>query len=231
MLKVIAPLTALFLLGFGAACTTTSNAPANPHLSGHWVLDKAASDDPDAKIAAAVASADSKLRRRLANAGYDQYAPDQSGHGHRDGAGGGPATGDSPGNGELNGDEFSATGFIGPDFQGLRSRLRLVLTAPQSLLIDTQPDAVRLAPDNLPPRDYSAGDEFVRMDEYGTARIDTKWSGATFILRERYANHATVTERYTADASAGTLAVVRDLVDPVVGKLEVRSTYRPLLGH
>jgi hypothetical protein len=231
MLKVIASLMAVLLLGLGAACTTTSTAPVDAHLSGHWVLDKLASDDPDVKISAAISSADSKLRRRLASAGYDQYGPDQTGNGggrgRRDGgSGGNPSGGSSGGDAELNGDEFSATGFIGPDFHELRSRLRLVMTAPQSLVIDTQPDSVRLAPDNLPARDYSAGDEFVRMDEYGTARIDTKWSGATFILRARYANHATVTERYKADLPAGTLAVVRDVTDPVVGKLEVRSTYR-----
>jgi hypothetical protein len=239
MLKVIAPLMAAFVLGLGTGCTTTYSAPADQHLSGQWKLDKAASDDPDARISAAIAAADTKVRRRLASAGFSQYDPDQpdSGGGNaggagrggrRGGAGGGGSSngGASTGNGELNGDEFSATGYIGPDFALLRAHLRLVLAAPRALSIDVTPDSVRLAPDDVPASDYPAGDAFTRMDEYGTARIDAKWSGNIFILRARYQNHATLTESYAADGRAGTLTVTRNLTDPVAGKLAVRAVYR-----
>src|SRR5579864_762913 len=188
MFKVIAPLLRwrapllimAFALALDAGCASTSNAPENPHLSGQWQLDKAASDDPDAKISQAIDAADERLRKRLSDAGFTQY--DQSSGG---GSGGHHSRRGSTSSGgpELNGDEFTQTGFIGPDFAALRRNLRQVLGSPQSLAIDVKPDDVRLAGDNAPARDYPPDDEFTRIDEYGTARIDTSWSGMTFNLR------------------------------------------------
>jgi hypothetical protein len=229
MSKVIAPrhrrltlsLMAALVVDLGTACTTTSGAPAQSYLSGRWQLDKSASEDPDSKISAAVADAESKLRRRLANAGYTEYGPVNTPGGGR-GARGGASAG-----AELNGDEFSATGYIGPDFAGLRRNLKSVLGAPQLLVIDVQPEFVRLAGDEAPPRDYPYDEEFTRIDEYGTARIDTSWSGTTFKMRARYSTKAVVTESYTADPHSGqTLTVTRSLSDPIAGKLVVRSVYR-----
>ena len=231
MLKVIAPfhrrlassLATAFILNFISGCTTTSAPPADVHLSGQWHLDKAASDDADAKIAAAVGQAESKLRKRLAGAGYGQYGTDTpSGGGrHSRGSGGGSSSGGA----ELNGDEFSQTGFIAPDFGDLHRRLKQVLDAPHLLTIDVQPDFVRLTGDDVPAREYPSDDEFTRIDEYGTARIDTKWSGTTFELRARY-SHASVTELYAADVHGSTLTVTRNLSDPVAGKISVHSVYR-----
>jgi len=233
MLKVTAPLrrrlaptlAAAFVLGFICSCATTSAPPQDVHLSGQWHLDKAASDDPEAKIEVAVDLAESKLRKKLAGAGYDQYGSDSPpvGNGGRRSRGG---AGGSGGGAALNGDEFTQTGFIAPDYVDLHRRLKLVLNAPQVLTIDVQPDFVRLTGDDVPAREYPSDDQFTRMDEYGTARIDTKWSGPTFELRARYSSHASVTERYTADASASTLNVTRKLNDPEAGKISVHSVYR-----
>jgi hypothetical protein len=233
MLKVIAPflrrlapsLAGAFVLSIVSGCTTTSAPPANVHLSGQWHLDQAASDDPDAKVAAAVNQAESKLRKRLASAGYGEYgtdapAPGSGGRRSRGSNGSG-----SSGGAALNGDEFSQTGFIAPDFADLHRRLRQVLDAPQLLTIDVQPDFVRLTGDDVPAREYPADDEFTRIDEYGTARIDTKWSGTTFELRARY-SHASVTELYAADVQGSTLTVTRKLSDPDAGKISVHSVYR-----
>jgi len=232
MLKVIAPflrrlapsLAGAFLLSVVSACMTTSAPPADVHLSGQWHLDKAASDDCDAKIAAAVNQAESKLRKRLAGAGYGQYATDTptGGSGGRRSRGGNSP---SSAGAELNGDEFSQTGFIAPDFADLDRRLRQILDAPLLLTIDVQPDFVRLTGDDVPAREYPSDDEFTRIDEYGTARIDTKWSGTTFELRARY-SHASVTELYAADVHGSTLTVTRNLSDPVAGKISVHSVYR-----
>jgi hypothetical protein len=219
------PFVVACALGLGTGCTTTSTAPGNPHLSGHWQLDSASSDDADAKISQAIEQAESKLRKRLADAGFSQYEQNNgSGGGHRGGRG--SAGNGNAGGAELNGEEFSQTGYIGPDFVGLRRNLHQVLGSPQSLVIDVKPDNVRLAGDNTPPRDYPPDDEFTRIDEYGIARIDTNWTGPTFNLRARYSSKATVTERYTADDRIRTLTVMRHLIDPVVGKLAVRAVYR-----
>jgi hypothetical protein len=220
MLKVIAPLIAACAMSLGiAACTTTSSAPSDPHLNGQWQLDKSASDDADAKIEAAVDQAESKLRKRLANAGFTQYDQPQGAHRGR-------GSGNDSGAAGLNGEEFSQTGFIGPDFNALRRNLQRVLQAPSALTIDVKPDDVRIAGDGNPPRDYPPDDDFTRIDEYGTAHIDTSWSQATFRLRARYAGHATLVETYSADMRAGTLVVMRYLVDPVAGKITVRALYR-----
>jgi hypothetical protein len=223
MLKVIASLTVAFALTLGtASCSTSSVALSDPHLTGKWQLDPGASDDADARIAAAIDAAELKLRRRLSNAGYSQY--DEPVGGGRRGRGGGP--GDPSNNAAgLNGEEFSQTGYIGPDFNALRNNLHRVLASPKTLAIDVKPDDVRIAGDDSPPRDYPPDDAFTRIDEYGTARIDTSWRGATFYLRARYESRATVKEIYSANTRADTLTVVRDLSDPVAGKLSVRSVY------
>jgi hypothetical protein len=225
MPKRIALAAACTILCLSAACTTTTTAPAQPHVGGEWHLDPAASEAPDSKIAPALAEAESKLRKRLVNAGFDQYDGGGSTNGHR--RRGGTSGGDTTNSGaQLNGDEFSATGYIGPDFAGLRARLRQVLSPPRVLSIEVQPDSVRLTGDNIPSRDYSPGDDFTRIDEYGTARIGTWWDGDAFVLRAKYDSHATVLERYAADERAGTLTVTRKVVDPIAGKIAVRAIYR-----
>jgi hypothetical protein len=224
MFKVIAPLTVVFALILGpVSCTTTSSAPSDPHLNGQWQLDKSASEDADAKITAAIDIAEVKLRKRLSNAGFSQY--DQPNGGRHRGGNAGPG-GDSGNGAGLNGEEFSQTGYIGPDFNGLRRNLHRVLGSPALLTIEVKPEDVRIAGDGNPPRDYPPDDAFTRIDEYGTARIDTSWSGMTFRLKMRYENHATVTESYSANPQAGTLTLIRNLSDPVVGKLTVRAVYR-----
>lgn len=224
MFKVTAPLTVAFALSLGtASCTTTSIAPSDPHLTGQWRLDKSASEDADARISAAIDAAESRLRKRLSNAGYSQYDQQPGGGRRRDHSGGNGDTGNGTG---LNGEEFSQTGYIGPDFNGLRRNLHRVLGSPDLLTIEVKPEDVRIAGDGSPPRDYPPDDDFIRIDEYGTAHINTGWSGTTFRLKMRYESHATVTESYSADPRANTLTVVRYLSDPVAGKITVRAVYR-----
>jgi hypothetical protein len=195
-------------------------------------LDPAASDDVGAKVSAAVADAEAKLRHRLVNAGFAQYGagPGPGGHAPRDGSSSsGGSSGSSGGSGqpaELNGDEFSTTGYIGPDFAEMRRHLTQVLDAPKQLSIDVQPDLARIGVDNGPTLDYPFGDTFTRIDEYGTARIDSNWSGATLVVRARYSSHATLAEHYAGDSRTGTLTMMRELTDPAVGKLTVHAIYR-----
>lgn len=218
MSKVTA-LTAACVLGLASACASTTTAPAQPHIAGQWQLDPAASEEPDAKIEPAIATAESKLRKRLVDAGFSQY--DAGGSGSKRHGGEASSSGAA-----LNGDEYSQTGYIGPDFAGLRLELRQILSAPRLLTIAVQPDFVRLSADGTPSRDYPPGDEFTRIDEYGTARIEAEWSGDAFVLHAKYASHATVTERYSTDVRTGALIVERNVADPIAGKISVRSVYR-----
>jgi hypothetical protein len=224
-------LIAAMILGVTAACSTvTSTAPANPLVSGHWQLDKSASDLVETKVSTAVSAWQAKLRKR--NGGRDigtgSTGGGYGGRGGRHGGGGGGDQGSSDtGQGEYqySNEDFDAFRPIGPDFAQLHRRLVQVLTPPDTLKFDAGADFVRIAPDSVPPRDYHTDEEFSRIDEYGTAKIDAGWSGNAFELQARYSSHATLIEHYEVDARTDTLKVTYHLNDPMVGKIDVNSVY------
>lgn len=226
----------LVLLGLPACATT--QAPVDSPLNGQWRLDPAASDNVNAKIAAAISSAQKKLRDRRrylarrtgvdgnggpnggnSGAGGPASGSDASGAGGADSPSGEDESFDSPG------DIFGNGGSIGPDFRQLREHLLQALGAPSVLVLKVQPDVVDIQHDALPAREYRAGEVITRFDEYGTARLDSKWSGGAFTLRQRYTNGARLIERFEVDSS-GALVYTRSLADPTIGKLEIKSVYR-----
>ena len=115
------------------------------------------------------------------------------------------------------------TPVIGPDFAQLRAHLLQVLGAPPSLSLSVAQDSVVIRSDNLPARDYQPGESFVRFDEYGNATVSCGWSGQAFVVRERYLGHAALTERYEVDPKSGTLTYTRELKDPALGNIELKS--------
>jgi hypothetical protein len=230
--RQLAPtILAASILGLSMACATVrSTAPANPLLSGHWQLDKSASDLVDTKVSTAIAAWQAKLRKRsgypdAGNAG--NAGGGYGGHGgHHGGPGGGAQGGSSVDqSGDTSGEEFDMLRPLAPDFAEVRRRLVQVLTPPDRVRFDTGTEFVRITPDRVPPRDYRTDEEFSRIDEYGTARIDAGWSGDVFELRARYSSHATLIEHYAVDARTDTLTVTYHLNDPMVGKIEVSSAY------
>jgi hypothetical protein len=78
----------------------------------------------------------------------------------------------------------------------------------------------------MPPRDYHTDEEFSRIDEYGTAKIDAGWSGNAFELQARYSSHARLIEHYAVDSRTDTLTVSYHLQDPMVGKIDLNNVYR-----
>jgi hypothetical protein len=203
------------VLGF-AGCRTVTTAPADAQLAGLWVRDKAASDDADAKIAAAVTKTQSELRRRLNRMGY--------GGGGENAPGGPDAQSDESFDGP--GDRYGGPGQLGPDFRDIRVRLLQALRPPSELRVEVDDDLVQLAGDRLPPRDYRLGERISRFDEYGTATIDAKWSSRAFVLRWHYTSHGTRSERYEVDPGNRTLILTQQIADPYVGKIALRSVYR-----
>jgi hypothetical protein len=149
--------------------------------------------------------------------GGGRGAPPRGG-GAQAGGGGGQDTDNA-------GQEFDAFRPLGPDFAETRRRLVQVLTPPTRLQVDTGTDFVRIAPDAVPPRDYHPDEEFSRIDEYGTAKIDAGWKGNAFELQARYSSHATLIEHYEVDARSDTLKVTYHLRDPMVGKIDISSVY------
>jgi len=197
------------------ACRSVTIAPSDTRLTGQWSLDKAASDDALAKVAAAINTAQQRLRLRNA----DRY-----------GMGSGNTSGQPPEEGpdesfDTPGDRYGGPGMLGPDFRNLRARLQQALLTPASLQLEVQGDLVRITSDQLPPREYHLGERISRIDEYGTSVIDPRWSHGGFVLRSSYTSHASRTESYEAPAT-GLLTVTQQISDPTVGKIAVRSVYR-----
>ena len=193
---------------FGCAST---KAPTDVDLGGQWQLDAASSDNVDARVTQAVDRAEARQRQRMRAMGM--YG----------GRSRGTANGEEMG--QPGSEPVVATPFIGPDFKQLHQHLLQILTAPSTLRLDVQDQTVTIQSDRLPARDYQPGEPFVRFDEYGNATVSASWSGPAFVLHERYMSHATLTERYEVDAKSGTLTYTRQLKDPTVGTVELKSVY------
>jgi hypothetical protein len=234
--RPFAPISlAASILSLSMGCASvTSTAPANPLLSGHWQLDKSASDLVDTKVGNAIATWQAKLRQHSGylNAGNAGNAGGGNGGrgGHRGGQGGGQGGGAQGGSGtdqsgDTSGEEFDMWRPLAPDFPEVHRRLVQVLTPPERVRFDTGTGFVRITPDNVPSRDYHTDEQFSRIDEYGTAKIDAGWSADAFELRVRYSSHATLIEHFAVDARTDTLTVTYHLNDPMVGKIDLNSVY------
>jgi hypothetical protein len=219
---------AALILTLASGCASTSpTAPANPRVMGHWMLDKAASDLVDTKVDAAVSAWAEKMRKRSPYA--DNGASTASGYGSRGGRGGGNGGGAQGGSdtdqGGYTAEEFDMLRPVAPDYVGVQRRLVQVLSPPAVLKFDTGSDYVRIAPDNVPARDYHTDEQISRIDEYGVAKIDAGWKGDAFQLEARYSSGANLVEIYEVDARTDTLRVTIHLRDPMVGKIDVNSVY------
>jgi hypothetical protein len=231
--RPFAPISlAASILSLSMGCATVSStAPAHPLLSGHWQLDKSASDLVDTKVGIAIATWQAKLRQRsgyldASNAGNNTGGGYGGRGGHRGGSGGGAQGGSGTDqSGDSSGEEFDMLRPLAPDFPEVHRRLVQVLTPPDRVRFETGTGFVRITPDNVPSRDYHTDEEFSRIDEYGTAKIDAGWSADAFELRVRYSSHAKLLEHYAVDARTDTLTVTYHLTDPMVGKIDLNSVY------
>jgi hypothetical protein len=212
-------LSAALVAGVFSACETVTTVPPDTHVVGSWRLDKSASDDPDATIAKAMHTAESKLHHRLAKYGY---GPDRDAVADRDTPADGPDYSfDTPG------DRYGGPGFIGPDFRGLRARLEEALDPPDLLVLQVDSDLVTITEDQLPPRDYHVGEDLSRIDEYGTSRISATWSHDAFVMKSKYSSpRATRIDTYEVNPSTGALTLTQQFDDPIVGKILLHSLYR-----
>jgi len=212
-------LTATVLAAGLSACETTGTAPPDSHLGGNWELDRAASDDPDAAIAKVMSTAEARLRHRLAHYGYGPEQPP---------SGGPPDSGtDTPDYSfDTPGDRYGGPGLVGPDFRGLKARLREALLPPKALHLDVQDDVVSIRADQLPARDYHVGERLSRIDDYGTAIITPTFLRQEFVLKANYTTHAQRTESYEVNPTSGALTLTQQMSDPTVGRIVLHSVYR-----
>jgi hypothetical protein len=239
-----------------ASCATVDTIPPDSHLGGHWVIDPSASDDAGARVALAIAEFRKKLRARRPGGATDGgNGPGGGGPGGGGPGGGGPGGG-GPGGGRRGSgvpgpapepepapasaprgdgtddapesiiDQYGNTRQLGPDFRTLSASLLHAISSPHELEIDVDGDALRVVADRLPARDYRLGEGFSRFDEYGTARMQPTWTDNAFVLRARYTNGASILERYQVLPGQNALTRTVNLIDPILGKLQLRSTYR-----
>jgi hypothetical protein len=210
------------LLALLPACATTQ-APHDSPLTGHWQLERNSGDDVRAMVTQAVDRAQANLRRRYHLGSGPRATP--AGAGPGDAGSGGAAAGAGDQTFESAGDLLGNGLVIGPDFRQLRTRLLDTLQTPGTLTLQVHSDTVNIQRDTLPPTDYQPGETITRFDEYGAARLVSRWSGPAFEIQERYTSGARLTERFEVGAG-GALTYTRLLLDPTVGKLSVRSVYR-----
>jgi hypothetical protein len=210
----------LFAAGL-TACETATTAPADTHVAGSWQLDKAASDDPEATISKIMSAAESKLHQRLARSGYGPEAAAGSSSSSGDSAPDAPDYSfDTPG------DRYGGPGRVGPDFRGLRVRLRQALLPPTQLRLEVQGDLVTISADQLPARDYRLGERISRFDVYGAAIITATWAHDAFVIKSNYTSHASRSDTYQVDAATGALTLTQQITDPTVGRIILHSVYR-----
>jgi hypothetical protein len=236
-----------------ASCTTITTAPPNSPLTGHWLLDPAASDDAGMRVAQAVAEYRKKMRSRRPSGATDGGL----GPGSGGGGGGGRRGSGAPGSGQGTGqgqapepepdpaqgsaprtdstddapesiiDQYGNTRLLGPDFRAISVNLVHAVSSPRELDIDVDGDSVRVRAERLPAREYRLGEKFSRIDELGTAHMQPSWSDNGFVLRARYSEGVNITERFEVLQGQSTLTRTIKLVDPLLGKLQLHSTYRP----
>lgn len=195
-------------------CITTpaqAAGKADPRLDGDWQLDASASDDFEAKLAtlAEALRAKQRNRRRAMDAAGNPGGP--GGYGAMD------EFGQVPG---LMQEPPSET------HDELRERLGETYRPPSRLLIRSRDGEIGMLGDAPPPRRYSLDETVTRMDVSGTATLSTSWSGTSLVVAARYTNRLRSEQRYSVDKTGGVLNVTLQLIDPIAGKLQLRSTYR-----
>lgn len=193
------------------ACASTSPPPTDPRLSGHWLLDPAASDNVSQRVAQFVAKAQTAYRRHV-----------RSVYGDAAGSGeGGGRAGDDNGVGS---EDLSRP--LPPDFGGRRALVQQTLSAATDLTIETSGNDVKFESGGLPGHEYHVGETLSHFDEYGAATITSRWRGTTFELRSSYTSGASLDERYQTDPKTSALTYTRTLRDPQLGRIELHSLYR-----
>jgi hypothetical protein len=132
----------------------------------------------------------------------------------------------------ADGSEISPRGQDVPGFppvpdeapERVRTRLAEALRPPARLVIELDPDSVSLTADGEPARVFYPGQRVGRIDTGGTARLDAGWSGAAFVVQQKYDGGARRVQRYAAQGDE--LVVTLAYTDPYSGSFDLRSVYR-----
>jgi len=206
--------TILRLLPALAALLLCSTAPAlaasktDPHLSGDWQLDPAASDNFDAKLTRMA----EEMRARFRNRHNSMLSRGQPG-----------AYGATDEYGQVPG---LVQELPSETHDELRDRLAGTYRPPSNLQIRMREGEIIMLGDTPPERRYSVAETVTRMDVSGTAELSTSWSGNALVIVARYTNRSRSDQRYSVDRTGDVLSVTVKLSESNGGTLQLHSTYR-----
>jgi hypothetical protein len=196
--------TALLTL-FTAACASLASGPPGPSgLAGHWALDVAVSDDFDAAVTRMLVQHQKRARARRHRQEFGADGGEIAAAGPQDVPGFPPVPDEAP--------------------DRVRSRLEEALRPPAMLSIELGAGTVSLRANEEPARHYYPGQRVGRIDVEGAARQDAGWSGAVFVVQQKYVSGARREQRYAIQD--GALIVALEYEDPYSGELALRSVYR-----
>lgn len=185
-------------------CSTLKEQPADVTartLQGTWTLN-------DNGHEAAIAQLDTLLEKQREKQRRDRRR-------------GPPGSNDAPG---LDGGPEDLS-YTPQELKFRRDQLVQFLTPAQRLGIEQSDTDILFKADDAPLRDLEPGHTLTRFDESGTATIEAGWDGKSFVVRTRFTDGSSREERYTPDAKARSLVVVRNLNENSLGKLALTSEY------
>ncbi len=196
-----------------AGCATTYQRAPRPatDLSGHWVLDPAASDDAAKLIEDAVP----KFRRRP-----DWEQPPQLVQ---------QSTGQGPGGRNGGGQTQTVQVVVRPPSWarlGARDFLTAFALPAAHLDLNQAPASIELDQAGRRRR-FEPGDDTPRSvtDRYGSRTVISGWDGAEFVVKSEDAGHLAVEERFRLSAPDRLTTVVAFKAERLKG-ITVRSVYR-----
>jgi hypothetical protein len=222
--------TGSLLAGCGTPHFASAPQPA-VDLSGHWVLDPAASDDA-AKMIAAI----TPPPRPRPPPEHDAAAPSAttsgsgrggSGQGGQGGQGGHGGHSGGHGNGQSGG--AIQTADLAPSWGRVSPRDFIAAFAmpPATLAIEQQPARVRIGASDARRREFQPGDDepFSVTDRYGSRKVSAGWQNEEFVIHSADGSRLSVVEhlRRRADDHLETLV---EFKAQGLKSISVHSVYR-----
>jgi hypothetical protein len=200
-------------------------------LQGTWRLDRTASDDAQALVAAALPKPKPKVRR-----GDGPRADRSDGGGFGDDGMGGRRSGGDPrsggrGDGGGRSDELGSRLPVsrddGPRWRDPGAMARAFAVPPVVLRIGGGPREVVVVQDGT-RRAFTPGDDtpYSITDRYGTRTIRAGWDREEFVVSSRDPNGLEVTERFRRGAAPDTLVSQVTLKARGLDEIRVSSLYR-----
>jgi hypothetical protein len=199
--RLAAVVLALALTGSFSQAETSP--PACASLCGEWRLDESASDRPEQQLDAAFQQFKEPRAHRASRVFSDNIEA----------------------LGKAADEEALGPILDRPRSAELRAELRHALRQPGFLKISGDREDIRIAGNDASQLTVTPGDEHARVDQYGTARIQSRWRDSRLTVGEKYDRRNRLETTYGLDRD-GTLRISQVVTRPGLPRVTVRSVYR-----